>query len=139
MKNIIRLLLVDDDPDDRMLFLDAVEEIDNTIACTIATDGQQALEMLKNVKYPLPDFIFLDIRMPRVNGKNCLYEIKRDERLRHLPVIIYTTSRGVEESKELQKMGAYHFISKPFDAKEIYYLISFVLEELGTAPGNNNN
>src|ERR1044071_4033355 len=80
MKNNIRLLLVDDDADDRMLFIDAVEEIDKTIECIIATDGRHALELLQNDKLPLPDFVFLDIRMPRVNGKNCLYEIKKDER-----------------------------------------------------------
>ena len=67
--------------------------------------------------------------MPLCNGKKCLYEIKNDERLKHIPVIIYTTSKGVEESKELKEMGAFHFISKPSNADEIYYLVSVVLED----------
>jgi len=77
----------------------------------------------------LPHFIFLDLRMPRYNGKKCLQEIKKDERLKHIPVIIYSTSREVEESQELKAMGAVHFISKPSNPDEIYYLVSFVLEE----------
>jgi DNA-binding NtrC family response regulator len=129
MKNSKSFLIVDDDADDRMLFIEAVREIDKSIECKIARNGEQALKLLSNIEYPLPDFIFLDIRMPRIDGKKCLVEIKKDERLKNIPVIIYTTSKGVEESKELRDMGAFHFISKPRNADEIFYLISFVMDE----------
>jgi DNA-binding NtrC family response regulator len=129
MKNSMSFLIVDDDADDRMLFIEAVREIDKTIECKIAGNGEQALKLLRNIEYPLPDFIFLDIRMPRLNGKKCLFEIKKDERLKNIPVIIYTTSKAVEESKELRAMGAFHFISKPRNTDEIFYLISFVMDE----------
>ena len=129
MKNSLCFLLVDDDADDRTLFIEAVEEIDKTIECKTANNGEQALALLRNTENSLPDFIFLDIRMPRINGKKCLFEIKKDERLKHIPVIIYTTSKGVEESKELREMGAFYFISKPSNADEIYYLISFVMDQ----------
>lgn len=130
-------LIVDDDADDRMLFIEAVREIDETIECTIARNGEQALQFLRNFEYSLPDFIFLDIRMPRLNGKKCLFEIKKDERLKNIPVIIYTTSKAVEESKELRAMGAFHFISKPRNADEIFYLISFVIDEQANAARRN--
>lgn len=123
------LLIVDDDADDRTLFTEAVKEVDENIECITANNGQQALDLLKNPLCSLPDLIFLDIRMPRLSGKKCLLEIKKDERLKQIPVIIYTTSREVEESKELKKMGAFHFISKPGNAEEIYYLVSVALEE----------
>lgn len=129
MKNRMCFLIVDDDVDDRTLFIEATKEIDETIECKTANNGQLALELLKNTEYSLPDFIFLDIRMPRIDGKKCLFEIKKDERLKHIPVIIYTTSKSVDESKELGNMGAFHFISKPSNADEIFYLISFVLDE----------
>ena len=129
MKENMSFLIVDDDADDRMLVIESVREIDETIECKIARNGEQALELLRNIEVPLPNFIFLDIRMPRLNGKKCLFEIKKDERLKHIPVIIYTTSKAVEESKELRAMGAFHFISKPRNADEIFYLISFVMEE----------
>jgi len=129
MADRISVLIVDDDADDRKLFIEAVKEVNTHIECITASDGQQALELLRTSARKLPDFIFLDLRMPRYNGKRCLQEIKKDERLKHIPVIIYSTSREVEESQELKAMGAVHFISKPSNADEIYYLVSFVLEE----------
>ena len=129
MKDNLSLLIVDDDADDRQLFVEAVKEIDTRIECIAAKDGQQALEMLKNSRDHLPDLIFLDLRMPRFNGRRCLLEIKNDERLRHIPVIIYTTSRELNESRELKDLGAVHFISKPNNPDEIYFLLSFALEE----------
>lgn len=129
MADYLSVLIVDDDADDRQLFKDAVKEVDRHIECITASDGQQALEMLRKTGSKLPDFIFLDLRMPRYNGKRCLQEIKKDERLKHIPVIIYSTSREVEESQEMKAMGAVYFISKPSNPDEIYYLISFVLEE----------
>lgn len=124
-----RILLVDDDADDRKYFMEAVDEIDSTITCIAAKDGQQALAFLKSPGFDLPDYIFLDLRMPRISGKQCLLQIKADDRLKDIPVIIYTTSRGAEESEELQRMGAVHFISKPADPDEIYYVLTLVLEE----------
>jgi CheY-like chemotaxis protein len=109
----MNILIVDDDADDRKLFIDAIKEVDADIKCTTAVDGKQALEHLKSNYDSLPDFIFLDLRMPRFSGKKCLLEIKKDEQLKSIPVIIYTTSKDVEESKELRELGAVHFISKP--------------------------
>ena len=129
MSTALKILIVDDDADDRKLFIDAISEIDETIKCTTAADGKQALEVLRDSAAPLPDFIFLDLRMPRYNGTRCLKEIKKDELLKSIPVIIYTTSKELEESEELKEMGAVHFISKPTNPEEIYYVVSFVLEE----------
>lgn len=129
MKKNLRLFLVDDDADDRKLFKEAAKEIDKDIECVTAKDGQQALEILRKEGALLPDFIFMDLRMPRISGRKCLIEIKSDEKLKDIPVIIYTTSREVSESRELKEMGAVHFTSKPSNPDEIYYLISFVLEK----------
>lgn len=124
-----KILLVDDDADDRKYFLDALAEIDPTIEGVTAKDGQQALALLGSPDFHLPDYIFLDLRMPRISGKQCLLQIKADSRLKDIPVIIYTTSRDVEESEELERLGAVHFISKPADPDEIYYVLTLVLEE----------
>jgi DNA-binding NtrC family response regulator len=129
MNRKLHLLIVDDDADDRELFMEAVKEIDPDIECVTAKNGLLALESLRDKDRPLPDVVFLDISMPLLNGSKCLAEIKKDDRLAGIPIIIYTTSRNVEESKELKDMGAVHFISKPRDAAEIYYLVSVVLEE----------
>src|SRR4028119_2362889 len=112
MKEKITLLIVDDDEDDRHLFIESARDVDESIICLTANDGQDALQLLKNTE-ELPDYIFLDLRMPRFSGKRTLQEIKKDGRLQHIPVIVYTTSRQVEDANELKKMGAAHFISKP--------------------------
>ena len=129
MNDITRLLIVDDDEDDQQLFIESAKDVDKNISCITARDGQDALYILKNEDNPLPDYIFLDLRMPRFGGKKCLEEIKKDPRLVHIPIVIYTTSREVKDSIELKKMGATHFLSKPVNPNEIYYLISAVIGE----------
>ena len=136
MKSNLKILIVDDDADDRNLFIEAIKDIDNNIKCETAIDGKQALDLLKSNYDSLPDLIFLDLRMPRFGGNRCLLEIKKDELLKHIPVIIYTTSREVEESVDLKNMGAVHFISKPSNPDEIYYVVSFVIEEQLNISGN---
>jgi DNA-binding response OmpR family regulator len=121
------IFLVDDDEDDRKLFFEATREVDDTITCLSASNGQEALLYLKDISNPVPDFIFLDLRMPGISGRQCLEEIKADARLAPVPVIVYTTSRDVKESIELKKMGAAHFMSKPYSPDDVYYIISVVL------------
>lgn len=128
-KENIRILIVDDDEDDRQLFIESAKEVDDKIVCVEAHDGHEALQLLMNTENKLPDYIFLDLRMPRFNGKKTLAEIKKEDRLLHIPVIIYTTSRELEDSHELKNMGAAHFVSKPVNPEEIYYLICSVIEQ----------
>lgn len=137
IKDYISVLIVDDDADDRKLFEEAVKEIDERIKCITAKDGQYALELLKSRMDALPNLIFLDLRLPRFSGRKCLLELKKDIRLKHIPVIIYTTSREVQDSIELKNMGAVHFISKPNNPEEIYFILSSVLEEQWTDFYNN--
>ena len=129
MNKNLKLLLVDDDADDRRFFIEAALEINDKLECAVAKDGLHALQILTDESQTLPDFIFLDLRMPRYNGKRCLLEIKANERLKDIPVFIYTTSTDVKESTELKELGAVHFISKPRSTDEIYYILSVVLEE----------
>ncbi|HVF95727.1 MAG TPA: response regulator [Flavisolibacter sp.] len=129
-----KILLVEDDADDRKYFGEAVAEIDDSIECVMARDGKQAIDLLRDHEASLPDYIFLDLRMPKINGRQCLLQIKADERLKNIPVIVYTTSREVQESEELQSLGAVRFITKPANTEEIYYVISQVLEEQGNNP-----
>jgi CheY-like chemotaxis protein len=126
-----KILLIDDDADDRKYFMEAVNEIDADIECVTAKDGDQALQLLRDTQVSLPNYIFLDLRMPKINGRQCLIQIKADERLKAIPVIVYTTAREVEESEEMQGMGAVRFVTKPTNTEEIYYVVSQALEEEG--------
>jgi len=123
------ILLVDDDEDDRKLFIEAAGDFDKSIKCIAAVDGQEALQYLSDAANAVPDFIFLDLRMPGLSGQQCLEEIKKDARLASVPVIVYTTSRDVKESESLKKLGAVHFMSKPVSPSDVYYMVSFVLGE----------
>lgn len=123
------ILLVDDDEDDRQLFIEAAKELDNTIICLSASDGMEALSYLQDQRNDVPDFIFLDLRMPGLSGEECLMEIKKEPRLAPVPVIVYTTSRDIQESRRLKQLGASHFASKPVSQEEVYYMVSFVLGE----------
>ena len=123
------ILLVDDDEDDRKLFFDAVKDVDTGIQCVAAVNGTEALSYLSVPANGIPDFIFLDLRMPGLSGKRCLEEMKKDSRLKTVPIIVYTTSRDVDEAIELKELGAAHFMSKPVMPDDVYYMVSFVLGE----------
>ena len=105
--------IADDDPDDREIFIEALHGIDKLCKCVTAFDGQEALSKLTNGIGQLPDFIFLDLNMPRMNGKQCLVEIKKNSKLRKIPVIIYSTSTDEKDIAETLELGAAFFLQKP--------------------------
>lgn len=129
MENPITILLADDDFDDISLFREAIKEVDATIQLNTVSNGHEVLTYLGNPSNSLPNYIFLDLRMPKMSGKKCLEQIRLDSRLKNTPVIIYTTSDVVEDAEELSRLGATHFITKPTNPEEIYYLLSLVLNE----------
>ncbi|HVE60704.1 MAG TPA: response regulator [Chitinophagaceae bacterium] len=105
--------IVDDDADDIDFFSDALREVDPSIKCVSATNGEEALQKLKAWTGPLPDFIILDLNLPRMNGKKCLTEIKKTEILNGIPVVIYSTATEKNIIEEMKTLGAAYFISKP--------------------------
>lgn len=105
--------LVDDDLDDLEIFALAVEDLNGSIRCVTALDGVEAIEKLRNDESFVPDFIFLDLNMPRMNGKQCLQEIRKITRLMATPVIIYSTSSNRRDIDETMQLGAAHFLTKP--------------------------
>jgi CheY-like chemotaxis protein len=112
MKKAVNLFIIDDDIDDIDFFKKAVSEIDPGIECHSAFDAKEALEKLQ-VTSTIPDMIFLDLNMPGTSGRQCLWELKRNEKLRNIPVIIFTTSSLQKDKEETKQMGAMHFLTKP--------------------------
>lgn len=106
------LFVVDDDEDDIHLFVEAVNEIDKSMGCFTAKNGEEALDKLNNLE-TLPDLIFLDLNMPKLNGKECLALLKKSERLKDIPVIIYSTSSSEKDIEETKKLGAAYYLTKP--------------------------
>ena len=116
----IEILLADDDAEDRMLITDALKEsrLKNNIQCV--ENGEELLDFLNNrnkysdkSKFPLPGIILLDLNMPRKDGREALREIKADNRLRHIPIIILTTSKAEEDILKTYNIGVNSFITKP--------------------------
>ncbi len=105
--------LVDDDIDDHEFFMDALKEIDPSIKCIPAMNGDEAMQKLKGWSGPLPDFIILDLNLPGMNGKKCLTEIKKSEALSDIPVVIYSTTSEKKIIEEMEAIGASYFITKP--------------------------
>jgi CheY-like chemotaxis protein len=102
----------DDDTEDCELFTEAIRQIDNDIKTIIARDGREALAYLENTR-ELPDYIFLDINMPLINGKKVLMEIKENVRLKTIPVIMYSTTSDTNEIQQYYQLGAHDFLIKP--------------------------
>jgi CheY-like chemotaxis protein len=121
--------IVDDDIDDQELFIEAVNEVDNSIQCLSASNCEEALDLLKSGNIVLPDMIFLDLNMPRLNGKQCLAELKKQANLRDIPVIIYSTSSEKRDIEETTRLGAAHFLTKPNKFEELCKAITFVVSK----------
>jgi len=111
-------MIIDDDADDRMFFKEALKEMLPSSACLEANGGIEALQQLRNTEQ-LPDFIFLDINMPRMDGRECLKELKRDAELKNIIVIMYSTSFTVESIDEFYKLGASSYLNKPTDMNKL--------------------
>lgn len=104
--------LIDDDDDDRDIFSIALNRAQIDAVCLTAKNGNEALTDL-NDAIKTPNFIFIDLNMPHMSGKECLQEIKKRPMLRDIPAVIYTTSSREQEAEELLEMGAAHYLVKP--------------------------
>ncbi|MCU0610722.1 MAG: response regulator [Candidatus Eisenbacteria bacterium] len=118
----IEILLVDDNPGDVRLTVEALKEGKVRNNLHIARDGVEAMEFLRRqgayAAVPRPDIILLDLNMPRKDGREVLREIKEAEDLRRIPVVILTISKGEEDILETYNHHANCYISKPIQMDE---------------------
>lgn len=113
MQEKIICFLIDDDHEDQEIFSLALNAIDEDIDCVTASDGVDALDKLRIDRGFTPHFIFLDLNMVRMNGRECLKEIKKIPHLINIPVIIYSTSAAQKDITETKLLGATDYIVKP--------------------------
>jgi CheY-like chemotaxis protein len=144
MPNPVILVLADDDKDDCLFFKDALEELPLTAKLTTVHDGEQLMKLLidNSVAPPPPHVLFLDLNMPRKNGFEVLAELKLDEKLKYLPVIIFSTSYEPDVANLLYKKGAQYYIRKPADfsqlKKVIYQALLLATEDNSAQPAKEN-
>jgi two-component system, chemotaxis family, response regulator Rcp1 len=118
-KKDIRILIIDDSPSDAELAVQAFRQSKMSNEITVVTDGKEALSyLLKMGKYAdavRPDLILLDLNLPKVDGYSVLKEIKQDESLKSIPVVILTTSEDEKDVQAAYRLQASAFITKPVD------------------------
>ncbi len=131
-KNVLSVLLADDDMDDRMLFEDAVSELAMNIHVQTVKDGEELMKYLSTT-IVLPEIIFLDLNMPIKDGFKCLEEIRKNKLLQNIITIIYSTSVDPKDIDTAFNKGANLFISKPNSFTQLknmlYKVFSFDLKE----------
>ncbi len=113
-----------------MFFEEALEDLDLGTSFAHAPNGKEAIEILSDGRGRLPDIVFLDLNMPLMSGHECLERIRRDEGLKNLKVVIYSTSFDPVTVDFLHDIGANHYIRKPGAFKDLKRTISAAISSL---------
>jgi len=116
---VIDVLLVEDDPGDVLLIREAFEDNKVHNRLHVVPDGVEALTFLRqegeHADAPRPDLVLLDLNLPRKDGREVLAEVKGDESLQHIPVVVLTTSKAEEDVLRSYKLHANAYVTKPVD------------------------
>ncbi len=136
------IFLADDDADDRQLFEEALQEISSDVELVMANDGQELMNILDKTTPPPPHMIFLDLNMPLKNGFECLSEIKKDKKLKDIPVIIFSTSCQKEAIDNVYNRGADYYICKPDNFQKLKQVLKTMftmnINSIATRPTREN-
>ena len=126
----VEILLVEDSQGDVRLTHEVLKESKVLNKLHVAKDGVQALEFLyrkgKNNSAPRPDLILLDLNLPRKDGREVLAEIKNDENLKRIPVVILTISQAEEDVLETYGLGANCYVNKPVDLEQFTKVVKSI-------------
>ena len=123
----LNILLADDDLDDCRFFKEALEALPLTTKLTTVNDGEELMTYLLENTDHLPHVLFLDINMPRKNGFECLTEIKHHDKLKDLPVVMFSTSNVQDKINILFNTGADVYIRKPSNFAQLVQVIHHAL------------
>jgi CheY-like chemotaxis protein len=125
----LNILLADDDADDRFFFDKVLKKLPLPTRLATVADGEKLMTYLSENYWDLPDVLFLDLNMPRKNGLECLVEIKNNEKLKDLPVVIYSTHLHEKDAGLLFEKGAHYYIRKT-DMIELSKILYRILNRL---------
>jgi two-component system, chemotaxis family, response regulator Rcp1 len=126
----IEILLVEDNPGDVRLTVEALKDAKVLNHLTIARDGVEALALLRRQRphdnAARPDLILLDLNLPLKDGREVLAEIKSDDGLKRIPVVILTTSRAEEDILKIYNLHANCYITKPVDLEQFVTVVKSI-------------
>lgn len=127
-----QVLLVEDSPTDVLMTREALKDSPIELDLHVAEDGVVAMDFLRrrgaHADAPRPDLILLDLNLPRMDGREVLAELKEDQQLRRIPVVILTTSRAEEDVLRAYGLHANCYISKPVDFDSFQRIVASIEE-----------
>lgn len=126
------IFYAEDDEDDREIFADILREINPNFQLVIAKNGKEALDILRRVEKPLPDIIFLDINMPKMDGFQTLVEIKKSKRLRNIKVVMYSTAIDPKAQSFYKDLNIF-FLKKASTLRDIREDLKAIMKEVKTS------
>ena len=128
----IEILIVDDNPGDVRLTVEALKDGRVQNRLHTAKDGIEAIDFLRRrgefADAPLPDLILLDLNMPRMNGWQLLAEVKDDAALKHIPVVILTGSRETADIAKTQNLHADWYVTKPIELEQFGRAVKSIMD-----------
>lgn len=124
----MKILLVDDDEDDREFFADALVGVNLNTQLQQLDNGKSCLDYLMQQVHNLPNLIFLDLNMPIMNGFECLEEIRKNPLLKDLPIAIYSTSSSDDDIERTFLSGANIYIKKPSSFEDLKKSLTQVIK-----------
>jgi CheY-like chemotaxis protein len=122
------VLNIDDDPEDLEIFYKAVKTVNPLAKCLLARDAKEALNILRDAI--IPDYIFLDIHMPMMDGKTVLAELRQNKKLETVPVVMYSTKINPSETEEYAALGANQFLHKHNDFRGLCNSLETLLKKI---------
>ncbi|GLY24332.1 two-component system response regulator [Micromonospora echinospora] len=131
----VRILVVDDDPGDVLMIEEALEDSDVEKVIDVVGDGQEAMEFLRqegrHTDAQRPDVILLDLNMPRMDGRQVLGEVKSDDDLRTIPIVVLTTSNADTDIVGSYTLQANAYVTKPIDLDDFNDVVRRIDEFFG--------
>lgn len=121
-----RIVMVDDDVDDREMFTEAASELNLNLDVVCMESGRHLISLLNDAEKKRPDVIVLDLNMPDKNGRECLDDIRNSAKLKHIPVIIYSTSSSGTDIEDTYNKGANLYIRKPSSFSDLRLVIKAI-------------
>jgi CheY-like chemotaxis protein len=108
------IVLIDDDSDDLDIMKEVIQQIDGNVECMSFSYPDEAIRLLTIENKILPDYIFIDINMPRLSGEECLQKLRETSRFLKTPIILYSTTMPATTSERLLTNGATFTFEKPY-------------------------
>ena len=127
----LHLLLADDDVDDIDFFKDALDEIESNVQFSFVKNGVELMSYLTSDESPKPDLLFLDLNMPKKSGIECIDEIKANDTINQIPIMVFSTSLDKMVVDDLYASGAERYIQKPGEFSNLKKVIKKAIDMYG--------